>query len=146
MSFIHYTLVGHFDPCTVYPQRLTVARPIDHARVARLLAEYPTDVASRVTLQDGYAYCQWAAGGDISDQVFEFAYRLAREEGCLAIENGRQVMYPPEAARAQGEVWERLPGYTGFAKEAEQRAQDQAAEFERRLAEQRDAAGRPREG
>src|SRR5205823_2688887 len=84
-------------------------------RVARLLAGYPAAVAGQVTVQDGYVRCRWAPGGGVGDQVLEFAYRLAREEGCLAVENGRQVRYPPEAARAQGEEVERLTGTPGTA-------------------------------
>lgn len=131
MSFVHYTLVGHFDPRTVSASHLACAKPIDLDRVARLLAEYPSEVAARVTIGNGYVRCQWATGGDMSDQVFEFAYRLAREEGCLAVENGKQVMYPPEAARVQAEKWERLLG-PGFADEMERVAREQAEELHKR--------------
>jgi hypothetical protein len=143
MSLIHYTLVGHFDPRTVSARNLTVARAIDKVRLIRLLAEYPATVAAWVTIRDGYARCQWAPAGAVSRQVFEFAYRLAREEGCLAVENGRQVMYPPEAARAQGEVLEQLTGQAGFADEFERRAREQAAELERRHTKQGAPAARP---
>jgi hypothetical protein len=125
MSFIHYTYVGHFDPATVGSRNLAVAKPIDPVRIARLLAEYPAGVAERVALQDGYARCQWAPGGGSMDAVIEFAYRLARKEGCLAVEQGREVMYPLAAARAQGEALERATGRVGLAAEVEQRAQAQ---------------------
>jgi hypothetical protein len=39
MSFIHYTLVGHFDAPTVSSRNLTVSRPIDPDRVSRLLTD-----------------------------------------------------------------------------------------------------------
>jgi hypothetical protein len=134
MSFIHYTLVGHFPNGSSTPSSQPVTRGIDAAVVERLLAEYPPGVAALVTIQDGYARCQWApAGGALSAQVFEFAYRLARQIGCLAVENGRYAMHPPEAARAQGEALERVAGRTGFAEEREQQARIQAEEFERRV-------------
>jgi hypothetical protein len=41
-------------------------------------------------------------------------------------------MYPPAAARAQGEAWERLTGPAGLADDLERRAREQAAELERR--------------
>ena len=131
MSFIHYTLVGHFNPRATNFR--VCARPIDLNRVQRLLGEYPQEVADLVTLQDGYARCQWVpAPRDITDLVIEFAYRLAREEGCVAAENGREVTYPPEAAREQGEVFEQVFGRPGAADDAEQRARRQFEERERR--------------
>lgn len=133
MSFIHYTLVGHFDPRAVNPRSLACARPIDPERVARLLAEYPAEVAKWVTLQDGYARCEWAPlTAPVSDMVFELAYRLVREEGAVAIENGREVTYPPAAARAWAETV--LPtGDTGFADRVEARARRHAESFDEEL-------------
>jgi hypothetical protein len=125
MSFIHNTYVGHFDPATVFSRNRAVAKPIDPARVTRLLAEYPAGVAEQVVLQDGYARCQWAPAGGLTDAVIEFAYRLPRHEGCLAVEQGRQVMYPLGAARAQGEAMEQATGKVGLAAEWEQQAQAQ---------------------
>jgi hypothetical protein len=48
MSFIHYTLVGHFDPATVSSLSLAVSRPIEATRLARLLGEYPAGLADFV--------------------------------------------------------------------------------------------------
>lgn len=107
MSFIHYTLVGHFDPRSIH-RNLAVSRPIDAARVAQLLAEYPAGVAELVGVEDGHVWCQWAPAGGLTEPVREFAYRLAREEGCLAVENNRVVVFPPEAAAAQQAEFERL--------------------------------------
>jgi hypothetical protein len=111
MSFVHYTLVGHFDPRTVARDRgKTCSRPLDPDRVARLIAEYPAEIKRWIRLADGYAACTWAGPmGELGDQIRELAYRLAREEGCLAVEQGRQVTYPPEAARRQMEGVESDP-------------------------------------
>ncbi|HZN65007.1 MAG TPA: hypothetical protein VFB66_06870 [Tepidisphaeraceae bacterium] len=99
MSFVHHTQVGHFDPKSLTSP---VTRPIDPGHVARLLEEFPEEVAAHVTLRDGYAHCNWAIGGSIWDAVRVFAYRLAREAGCLAVENRHLVTYPPQAARGEG--------------------------------------------
>jgi hypothetical protein len=123
MSFIHYTYIGHFDPATVSAGNLAVAKPLDPTRITRLLVEYPAGVAVQVILQDGYARCQWAPAPVSEQEVIEFAYRLARKEGCLAVEQGRKVTYPPQAARAQGEALERVAGQVGLAAEWEQQAQ-----------------------
>ena len=122
MSFIHYTYVGHFDPATVSAHNLAVATPLDPARVTRLLAEYATGVAGQVILQDGYARCQWAPASVPTEEVIEFAYRLARKECCLAVEQGRKVTYPPQAAQAQGESLERVSGQIGLAADYERQA------------------------
>jgi hypothetical protein len=87
-----------------------------------LLEEYPPGVAAFVSIQDGYVHCQWAPGGAVPEQIIDFAYRLAREEGCLAVENGRQIAYPPEAARAQAEMWDALVRCTEEFKQAAQRS------------------------
>jgi hypothetical protein len=123
MSFIHHTLVGHFDPRTVH-RDLSVSRPIDAARVARLLAEYPLGVAGLVAVAGGYAECQWAPARGFSKQVYEFAYRLAREECCLAVENHRLVRFPPEAAAAQQAEWERLFAEPGHVSQTRRAAPD----------------------
>ena len=62
-------------------------------------------------------FCQWASPFHFSLKTRRFAYRLAREERCLAVENGLQVMFPPEAARAQGEEAERRTGQVGIAED-----------------------------
>jgi hypothetical protein len=134
MSFNHYTFVGHFDPRTVSRHKIDAVRPISPEGVAALLAEYPAEVAAHVKIQNGYVSCQWAPmRQEISEQVFEFAYRLARQEQCLAVENGRTVAYPPAAARAQGEAWEKIAGHAGIADQREQFAQSQAEAFDKRL-------------
>jgi len=129
MPFGEYTLVGHFDPLTVRPDRLDVARPVDPKRVAALLAEYPVAVAEHVSIQNGYVCCEWRWPVHVPG-VWEFAYRLARQEQCLAVENGRKVEYPPDAARAQGEAWEETTGEVGVADEFGEQARRSATAFE----------------
>lgn len=132
MGSVYYTLVGHFNPVTVFAdgvKNLAVARPLDRAKVDALLAEYPSMVAAQVLLQDGYARCQWAPSTH-GEEVVEFAYRLARAEGCLAVENGRQVTYPPYAVRAQAEAHE--PAAAGQREAEARRAADAFEEKMRR--------------
>jgi hypothetical protein len=132
LGFVHYTLVGHFNPATVYvddTKNLAVTRPLDDARVRALLAEYPGVLAAQVRIQDGYARCQWAPSTH-GEEVVDFAYRLARLEQCVAVENGREVTYPPEAVRAQAEVHERISGPPGLARQREADARKAAEAFE----------------
>ena len=135
MGFVHYTLVGHFNPGTVYAddeRDLAVSRPIDRASVDALLGEYPTVVAAQVRILDGYVRCQWAPSTH-GEEIVEFAYRLARRLGCLAVENGRQVTFPPEAVRAQAEVREKTLGPPGLAAQLEADARRAADAFEEKL-------------
>jgi hypothetical protein len=135
VGFVHYTLVGHFDPRTVFTEgvrNLAVSRPVDGAKAEALLAEYAGVVATQVRVQDGYVRCQWAPSTH-GDDIVEYAYRLARALGCLAVENGREVTYPPEAARAQAQVWERTVGPPGLAIEREAHARQAAAAFEEKM-------------
>src|SRR5262245_49753756 len=109
MSYFHHTLVGHFDVRHL-PERQTPLRPVDVDLVNRLLAEYPKEVAACVKIQNGCARCTWspAPGREVARLVYEFAYRLAQEEGCMAAENGRRISYPPEATEAQDEFIRQL--------------------------------------
>jgi hypothetical protein len=136
LGFVHYTLVGHFDPGTIYAlegeRNLAVSRPVDRERAEALLAEYPTLVATQVRFQDGFARCQWAPSTH-GEEVVEYAYRLARLLGCLAVENGREITFPPGAVRAQAEVWERTMGPPGLAREREAHAQRAAEAFEEKM-------------
>lgn len=101
MSFIHFVLVGHFDwESTGFKDRRPV-KSIDPKRLSRILSEFPIDVAKQVSFSDGWVRCQWApSGGARAADVRAFAYRLAHEESCVALENGREVFYPPDAVRA----------------------------------------------
>lgn len=145
MGSVHYTLVGHFNPATVFAdgtKNLAVSRPVDRNKAEALLSEYPTVVAAQVYFQDGYARCQWAPSTH-QEEIVEFAYRLARLEGCLAVENGRQVTFPPKAVRAQAEVTERTTGQAGLANRMEADAKRAADAFEEKL-RQRAAGESPR--
>jgi len=101
MSFIHVMSVGHFDPRIVRRINLTCTREIDPARVEKLLAEYPAEVAEHVRLIDGYVECNYVGSRGTCYEAHEFAIRLAKEEGCLAIDNGINIVYPPEAVEIQ---------------------------------------------
>jgi hypothetical protein len=105
MSFVHATLVGHFDLSTVGRRRSpAVHRPLQKDIVDRLLHRYGSEVAACVWLQDGYAHCQWAPGPRI---VNEFAEELARETGATLVDWNRMVVIgPPEAISA----WEDARG------------------------------------
>jgi hypothetical protein len=135
LGFVHYTLVGHFDPRTVFTEgvrNLAVSRPVDGKKAEALLGEYPSVVATQVRVQDGYVRCQWAPSTH-GDEIVEYAYRLARVLGCLAVENGREVTFPPDAARAQADVWERTVGPPGLAREREAHARQAAQAFEEKM-------------
>jgi hypothetical protein len=108
MSVVYFALVGHFDPQTVHIHgwyKLIPARAIDPARVEKLLVEYPAEVAAHVELIDGYVKCLVVGSGFTCCEANEFAYRLAKEEGCLIVVNDR-VIFPPEAVKAQRKVWD----------------------------------------
>ncbi|WP_439621474.1 hypothetical protein [Gemmata sp.] len=49
-----------------------------------------------------------APASGLSEQVSGFAYRLAHEEECLAVENHRVVTFPPEGAAVQQAEWDKL--------------------------------------
>ena len=127
MNKERYLLVGYFDASTVDPNTLLVTRALEPALVAGLLSEYSASVAKRVVLQDGYARCVYASSGDVSQEIVFFAYRLAQQVGCLVVAWMGQVMYPPEAAREQGEKWERLYGFVGAGSNAELEARQRLA-------------------
>ena len=103
LSFIHATLVGHFEPRTVLVRmKPLVLRPLDMELVERLLEECGPGVAKTVRVEDGYAHCQWApCYGDVAG----FADKLAREAGAVMVDwNHMLVVHPPEAVRAQEEA------------------------------------------
>jgi len=102
MSFIHYSIGGHFDPSdleSISPRHAPVpTRPLDVARVATLLASYDDALAHCVEIRDGYAYCEWSA--DRSGRAIEFVKRLAEIEGAIILESPmHEVSHPPEAVQ-----------------------------------------------
>ena len=106
MSFFHSSVVGHFDPRTVI-HNLACSREIDSVRVERILNEYPAEVSAHVRLINGYVVCDYITSQGICHEARKFAYHLAKEEGCLVVDNGINVDYPPEAVEAQREALER---------------------------------------
>lgn len=101
MSIVHCVCVGHFDlGDTIRRRPLKGVRPLDLDRLNRLLAAYPREMAAHVQLIEGYVRCLWTTPR-IGQHLYEFAYRLAREEGCMAVETGNRITYPPQAAQAQ---------------------------------------------
>src|SRR5687768_13518613 len=107
MSFVHDTIVGHFDPATLFPDRpLRPLRPLDPALVESLLAQYPPGVREHVSLENGYLIARWApCPWPLSKDVKAFAYHLAERSGCVAAESPFYVIgYPPAAAQQQREA------------------------------------------
>ncbi len=108
MSFIHYTIVGHFDPATLSPSNIAPLRPLDENAVDALLGEYPDTVREQVDWHDGYVQCCWAGGfpHQIGELVHEFAYKLAEREHSVAAESPvLYITYPEEAKQIQAAKW-----------------------------------------
>jgi hypothetical protein len=101
MSFIHYTIVGHFDPATLFPNRpLKPARSLEARIVEALLADYASEVRDHVEIADGYVVVHWSGcHAKWTKTVHEFAYRLAEQEGCVAAESPFYFIMYPESAR-----------------------------------------------
>jgi hypothetical protein len=109
MSFIHSTIVGHFDPCRLNACNRQTIRPLDIEAAGALLSEFPDHVASRIEFRDGYVECWWAhpSLGD-SEAVHNYAYRLAEIQNCVAAESPAWcITYPEGAQREQAEAWKR---------------------------------------
>ena len=108
MSLIHSTIVGHFDSRTLNARDRRPTRPIDTQAAKALLAEFPDHVASRGEFYDGYVECWWADRSfQISDAVYQYAYRLAESQGCIAAETPIcTVTYPEHAKLQQAKLWE----------------------------------------
>ena len=108
MSFIHSTIVGHFDPATLSPGNINVSRAIDVEAAKKLLAEFGKHVEGQVEFRDGFAQCWWADGTiGHSKSTHDYAYRLAELLDCVAAEMPFcQIMYPDDAKQIQAEAWE----------------------------------------
>jgi hypothetical protein len=108
MSFVHDTIVGHFDPATLYPSSRLRRAPVDPRAVADLLAQHRCELADQVELKDGYVRVQWApCPRGLRRELVEFAYQPAEQEGCLAAESPLYVICnSPAAARLQREAGE----------------------------------------
>ena len=108
MSVVHSTIVGHFDPHTLAADRREVSQPIDIAAARQLMTEFPEYVADCVEFIDGYAECWWAdrSFGD-NAEVFQYAYRLAEQQSCIAAETPLcRIEYPESAKLQQTQAWQ----------------------------------------
>lgn len=87
MSFIHSTIVGHFDPATLTAINRSVLRPLDIESAKLLLADFDAHVATQIAFHDGYVQCWWADGNfGCSKPTHDYAYRLAETLNCVAAE------------------------------------------------------------
>ncbi len=108
MSFIHYTIVGHFDPATLTPSNIVPTNPLARSAVEALLAESDSAISEHVEYREGYIQCCWAGGFPHSagKLVHEFAYKLAERENCVGAELPFCLIeYPPEAAEIQRRIF-----------------------------------------
>jgi hypothetical protein len=99
MSFVHESIVGHFDPFDVEslsPSRPVPLRPLDVDLARRLLTSFGDAVAQCVSFEGGYARCKWSNGP--SELIREYAERLADQEGAMILETPGWVRYPAGAA------------------------------------------------
>jgi len=110
VSLIHSTIVGHFDPTKLIGPDRPILRQLDLAAAKALLLQYPEIVADHVEFYDGYAECWWADRSfRILDAVYEYAYRLAREQGCIAAETPVcYIAFPEEAKQVQATALRKL--------------------------------------
>jgi len=107
MSFVHDTIVGHFDPATLFPDRpLKPVQPLERRVVEALLAEYPPEAREQVEFADGYVVVHWApCHVKWMKTVRSIAYRLAEQENCIAAESPLYVItYPESAQEIQGKA------------------------------------------
>jgi hypothetical protein len=109
LSLIHSTIVGHFDAATLSYQNRHPLRPLDFSAAKALLSQFPRHVSDRVEFCDGYAECWWADRSfTVSKEVYDYAYRLAKEQNCIAAETPVcHITYPEEARQIQADAWER---------------------------------------
>ena len=109
MSFIHYTIVGHFDPATLNPSNIIPVHPLSNSAVERLLAVSDPKIAEHIEYREGYLQCCWA--GDFPHTtgklIHEFAYKLAESENCIGAELPLCLIeYPPDAVKIQQRLFE----------------------------------------
>ena len=107
MSFIHYTIVGHFDPATLNPSNIVSQQPLSASAVEALLSESDPQISDYIEYRDGYLQCCWAGGfsRSIGELVHEFAYKLAERENCVGAELPMCLIeYPPDAVEIQRRI------------------------------------------
>jgi hypothetical protein len=111
MSFIHYTVVGHFDPTKLFPNRpIQPLRPLSAQAIDGLLTQSRSEVRDYVDFHDGYITVQWApCPTGLMKEVHRFAYRLAEQEQCIAAESPLLIIgYPESAHQIQRQTCEAL--------------------------------------
>src|SRR5262245_34786697 len=100
MSFVHYTIVGHFDPEKIFPNRpLCALRPLDDGMIRAALNDLPREVQESIGFEEGYMVVQWSSlRFENSEKACNFAYRVAAQERCIAVESmGYRVTFPLSA-------------------------------------------------
>lgn len=108
MSYRHYTIVGHFDPESLFPDKpLHAIRALERLPIDALLHDLPREVQESVDFRDGYMVVHWAPMTFTnSEKAYEFAYRVAAEQQCIALEsNAYLVTFPKSANEAQQYAW-----------------------------------------
>ena len=108
MSFIHYTIVGHFNPAVLNPSNIVPLRPLSKTAVESLLAESDPQISEHIEYRDGYVQCCWAGGfpHTIGKLVHTFAYKLAASENCIGAELPLCLIeYPPDAVQIQRRIF-----------------------------------------
>ena len=108
MRFIHYTIVGHFDPATLNPSNIVPTEPLSRSAVETLLAESDPQISDHIEYRDGYVQCCWAGAfaHSVGTLVHKFAYKLAERENCVGAELPFCVIeYPPEAVEIQRRIF-----------------------------------------
>jgi hypothetical protein len=105
MSFVHDTLVGHFDPASLLPGRPhQPVRPLDLSLLEALLSQYSAEIRNQVELRDGYVVVHWDAlrGKKLRGEAVRFACRLAEQQQCIAAEGPLYwIAYPVWAREVQ---------------------------------------------
>ena len=104
MSFIHHTLVGHFDPAQKFASSEIPrpTRPIQQTSVEEALANFPLEIQTQIELRNGYVLCRWAEYGlavSVGGKVQDFAYALATREECITVELPSGIVVFPEWAQ-----------------------------------------------
>ncbi|MFL5244894.1 MAG: hypothetical protein ACJ8FY_22560 [Gemmataceae bacterium] len=100
MSFVHNTVVGHFNAATLFADRpLKPVQALDRRVVEALLAEYPAELREYVEFVNGYVAFHWSScQGKESKTVRSIGYRLAEQEKCIAAESPLWVITYPQSA------------------------------------------------
>jgi hypothetical protein len=102
MSFVHYTLVGHFDPSTLFPDRpLTPIRPLSNALIESTLDELSPDLHTLVSRCDGYVTVEWSSAGRRSTELSRFTRLLAERAECVTAESPLYIITWPEWAKTE---------------------------------------------